>query len=235
MDKLARTLGGLLLLALAAQGAPSAKRVASWKAPANQKRLQLQWHDLPETAKQGKAPWPFLLFVAGVPSKLSAKIAKDVFANTSVVLAAKLCQPVRITPDAAVGLPYLKALPRIRDPMLVVVGRDWRVHGVLADKRQFTVQHCFDLLARAADEEYEITLTSYVASYLKILERAEQLWRQQRRVVALERSAAKKSGADQAKAEAELKQRREELQSAQKALRLQEALLRTGARLKGGT
>jgi len=225
----------LLALALTAVAAPSSKRVDRWKAPANRERLVLKWHKLPETAEGARAPWPFLLFVTGVQGKLSEKIENDIFGNTSVVLAARLCKPVRITPDEAVELPYLKSLPRIADPMLAVVRRDRELCGVLEKKTQLTFQRCLALMDKAINAEYEITQRQYVTGHVEVLERAEQLWRDQQRLASLEKKAAKKSGADKEKANAELKQRREALESTRHALLLQERRLRDAARLKGAT
>jgi HEAT repeat protein len=223
----------LLALALTAAGAPSGKRVDRWKAPANHERLVLKWHELSETTKGARAPWPFLLYVTGVPDKLSAKIEKDIFTNTSFVLAARLCKPVRITPDEAVELPYLKSMPRMPDPMLAVVRRDRTLCGVLEKKAQLTYQRCLALMEQAVDAEYEITQRQFGAGHVKVLERAEQLWREEQRLASLAKKAAKKSGADKEEADAELKQRREALESARHALRLQERRLRDAARLKG--
>lgn len=223
----------LLALALAAVAAPSAKRVDRWKAPANRTRLALEWHALSETAGSAQAPWPFLLFITGVPDKLSAKIEKDIFTNTSFVLATRMCKAVRITPDQAVDLPYLKPLPRISDPMLAVVRRDRTLCGVLQKSAELTSRRCWVLMEQATDAAYETTLREFVTGYVKILERGEQLWREEQRLAKLEKRAAQQSGADKEQAEGELKQRREALESARHFLRLGERQLRETARLKG--
>ena len=111
---------------------PTTKAVSRWKAPRNQTRLEVVWWQ-PEKGSSDKTPQgrPFLLYVTEVASKLSEKIEKDILGNTAIVLAAPACPWVKLTPGEAADLPFLKTLPRIADPMLVVVVKDAKVVGVL--------------------------------------------------------------------------------------------------------
>ncbi len=219
-----RTFCFLLVVGVAFAG-PTSKSVSRWKAPGNQARLKAVWwqaeKDSSDKTPQGR---PFLLYVTEVASKLSEKIEKDVLGNTAIVLAAAACPWVKLTPGEAADLPFLKTLPRIADPMLVVVDKDAKVVGVLDKKRSFSVRRCFALMERAADGVYRIRLGKYVEEYVKILDATERLLAEQKKLAARERR--KKIDAT------ELAQRKRELAETDRALRLQEKTLRASLGVK---
>jgi hypothetical protein len=196
-------------MAAIAIGGPTTKRVGRFSAPANKERLKTVWGKVSEASRG-----PNLLYVVGVQSKCSAKIDREIFTNASIVLAARLCRPIRVTPDQAVELECLKEMPRISDPMLVAVGRDGKVRGHLAKMRKLTVKHCYDLMAKAVDH---IRLGSFVGRYLTIVEKTERLWKEDRK---LARQLAKKP-------DAELEKRRSEIRQALADLVHQETVLRS--------
>jgi len=213
----------MLLMACSAWAGPTTKSVHRWKAPSNQKRLTPGWWT-PVQKRRTPEDGPFLLYVSGVASKVSAKLEKDLFQNTAIVLSAHACPWVRISPDDAADLPYLKSLPRIADPMLVAVGRDTRVVGVLDHKRKFTVKYCFEIVEKAAATKYDTRLSDYVGAYVKILAGHEQIFSEQRKLDAL--------GKRNRIATAELAKRRMELALKQQKLRLGGAQLRASLGLK---
>ena len=203
---------------------PTTKSVHRWKAPSNQKRLLPGWWT-PAEKQVTPADGPFLLYVSDVASKVSAKLERDLFQNTAIVLSAHACPWVRISPNHAADLPYLKSLPRIADPMLVAVGKDARVIGVLDDKRKFTVKHCFDIVEKAAATRYETKLSNYVNAYVKILAGHERIFVEQKKLDALKRKNKI--------AAAELAVQRAKLAATRQKLRAEEAQLRASLGLKG--
>jgi len=204
-------------LALSAAASAGDRRVQEWRAPANRARLSIEWVEPAAVSGEATPPWPFLLYVHGVPTKRSARIERDILADTEVVLAARVCRLVRITPDEAASLPYMKQLPRIGDPMLVVVGRDFRMHGALLDRRRLDAASCLDLMANAVDAASEVPLREYLSSYLDILEDSEKAWRDEQRFAA--------DGKGEVAQAVDLDARREEIASAQRALAARECAL----------
>lgn len=207
-----------------ASGGP-ARRVDAWSAPENRERLKIAWWGKDLIAGSPAPGWPFLLYVVGVETKTSQRVEREVFGDTEFVLAANLCHFIRITPSEAIDLPYLKQLPRIQDPMIVVVGRDLVLRGALAD-RKITLAACRDLVRKAVDEAYEITLRSYGDACLSCLDEAERLWRAEEAL-----KADEKGGAVTAE---ELKRRSGEIAAARKALVEREQALKAEVRLKAG-
>lgn len=219
-----RVLAVVLTAAAFASGGP-AGRVDAWSAPENRECLKIAWWGKGLVAGSPAPGWPFLLYVVGVETKASQKVERELFGDTEFVLASNLCHFVRITPSEAVDLPYLKQLTRIQAPMIVVVGRDLAVRSALAD-RKITLAACRDLVTKAVDESYEITLRSYVDARLSHLDEAERLWRAEEAL-----KADEKGGAVPAE---ELKRRSGEIAAARKTLAERDQALKAQARLKAG-
>jgi hypothetical protein len=198
--------------------------VDAWSAPENRERLKIAWLGKDVVGASPQQGWPFLLYVVGVETKVSQKVERDLFGDTAFTLASHLCRFVRLTPGEAVDLPCLKQLPRIQDPMIVVLGRDLAVRGALADKK-ITLAACRDLVAKATDEAYEITLGSYIDGCLSQLDEAERLWRADEALKAEEKKG-------QLPPE-EIRARRDKLVAARNALAAREQMLRASARPKG--
>lgn len=204
-------------LALSVAASAGDRRVQEWRAPANRARLSIEWVEPAAVSGEAMPPLPFLLYVQGVPTKRSAKIERDILADTEVVLAARVCRLVRVTPDQAASLPYLKHLPRIGDPMLVAVGRDLRVHGALLEERKLDATSCLELMSKAVDPASEVPLREYLSSYLGILEDSEKAWRDEQRLAA--------DGKGEVAHAVDVDPRREEIASAQRALAAKECAL----------
>ncbi|MFI5403789.1 MAG: hypothetical protein ACHQ1G_12700, partial [Planctomycetota bacterium] len=226
MRRMLKTSWLAMALAATSLAGDTGKRADAWRAPANRVRLMIDW--AAPAAVAGKVPpaWPFLLYVRGVPTKKSEKIENEVLANTAVILAARLCRLVQITPDDAASLPYLKRLPQILDPMLVAVAPDYTVQGVVSDERKLTAASCLGLMTKIVDDAYETPLRKYLSSYGDILERSEALWRDEQKLAA----DAKRAVAPEEKAE--LERRREEVLATERALASREAAFLQEMRLK---
>jgi HEAT repeat protein len=211
----------VLAFAGGAVAGPS-KRVDAWSAPDNRERLKIAWVDKDAVGGASAPGWPFLVYVAGVATRTSEKVEGEILADTDLALSSRLCRFVRVTPTEAIDLPYLKKLPRIQNPMIVVVGKDLALRGTLAEKK-ITLAACRDLVSKAIDDAYEVTLHDYVKESLSVVEEAERLWRAEE---ALKADEAKGMPAEQVAA------RREEIAAARLALAEREKSLNADARLK---
>ena len=223
----------------------SSKSVERWKAPENRERLKIVWHRLSEdraedpdedpdeeTSPAAPADRPLLIYVRGVETRSSARIDRDIFGNTTIALATKLCPAARITTDRAAEVEWLSGLPRFANPMLVVVDRERKVVGVLDEPRHFTPRNCFKLMAEAVDATYERPLAGWSDEYFRILDRTERLLREERKLKALERKAQSKSGDALAAAQQAVDAARSSLETERIEIRRQEADLSAGQRLK---
>jgi hypothetical protein len=137
-----RTATLLLLLAcpVLAQGMGPPGKVDTWKSKKNQRRLRMSWDSLPDhtpiklpdgSTEPRKAPWPFLLYVVEQDSKLSKKVQTNIFADARFRIAVKACKAVRVRPEKAIDLPFLRGVAGIKDPTIIVLNRDFRAVGVL--------------------------------------------------------------------------------------------------------
>jgi HEAT repeat protein len=233
-----RALAFVLLLALpvAAQGMGPPVLVEKWKSKKNQQRLRMTWDALPDdspiklpdgTAEPPKAPWPFVLYVVSGGSKSTEKIERNIFEDTRFRLAVHACRVVRARPEKALDLRYLAGVAGIKDPTLIVFGRDFEVVGILNSPKEFTAKKLLPLMAKAADREYQVKLRGYVSSYIRILKTAEKLWKEE---LALEDLATRAGGKDKAKR----KQMYREIEEREAALqRAEDDLLDEESALKG--
>ncbi|MHC4937560.1 MAG: HEAT repeat domain-containing protein [Planctomycetota bacterium] len=172
------------------------------------------------------APWPFLLYIAGPDSEATARIEKEVFGTTGSRLASHLCKFVRITPDEAADLRYLRQLPRLRNPMIVVVSRDWTVVGALAKPRRCTFRNCWKLMAEAVDGSYAVSLNKYVDSLAKILDREERLWKSEQKLIRAKLRAESKKGGSDTSALEKIEKKGAEIRDSLQELAEEEAQLR---------
>ncbi len=203
---------GLLLSFASAQGMGPAKAVDTWRSKLNQKRLRVDWEVLPKykptklpdgTMEPPKAPWPFLIYVFQNQSKGSAKLNKNVFLDTRYVLATHAVKPIKIKPGKAIDLPYLASVRGIKDPTLIVLGRDFRVIGVIKSHKDFTAKKVLPLMAKAANAEYSTKLGRYVGGTIKLLLRGEKLWKIEMKVEKLREKAGVSDKGKAAKYDAE--------------------------------
>ncbi len=219
-----RLLAALLAFALPAlaQGLPPGSRIDGWTSQKTQQRLRLEWDSLPDatpiklpdgTTEPAKSPWPFLLYVQNLDTKSSEKIDANILSDTRLSLAARVCRIIRISPTKAVDLPYLAVVAGIKDPSIVVFNRDFTVVGVLNDQKEFTADRCLTLMAKAIDAACTRPLGPWLKEYVALLQDAEKLWKEERRIEDLASRAGNKSEADRQKGFREV----EELEKALKA------------------
>lgn len=197
----------LLLLGAAsasAQGMPRAKHWETWKSPKVKRRLLLPWEALPDhtertlpdgTATPATAEWPFVLYVTDEDTRERRKIRSSILADTRFRLASRACKVVVVKPAVAVELPYLRRIPAIRDPTIIVLRRDFSVVGVLRGMREFTSDRCLRLMASAVDEAYQVKLAAYLGEYFRLLKRGDELWKEERAIELLAERAGKKDPA----------------------------------------
>jgi HEAT repeat protein len=234
---------GLLLLAspAAAQSMGGPKAVDQWSSSRNQTRLQLSWEALPDHApvklpdgseEPAVAPWPFLIYVVSVDSKSSSKIQSELLDETRFRFCAHAVRPIRITPEKAVELPYLTSATGIKDPTLIVLSRKFEVVGVLNSQREFSDRKVLPLLAKAADEEYQIKLGKYVREYIDILDEEEKLNKEEQLIDDLADRGGERDAARRAKAFRDVEEREQALQRARDDLADREEKLKGQLLLK---
>jgi HEAT repeat protein len=221
-----RTATLLLLLAcpVFAQGMGPPGKVDTWASKKNQQRLRMSWDSLPDhtpiklpdgSTEPRKAPWPFLLYIVEQDSKLSKKVKTNIFDDARFRIAVKACKAIRVRPEKAIDLPYLRSVPGIKDPTIVVLKRDFRVVGALRSQKDFTGNKCLSLMAKASDDAYQTKLSRFVTGYFKIMKIAEQHWREELAIEALVSRFAEKDKARQKKAYEEAEEREEALARAE--------------------
>jgi len=168
-----------------AQSMPSATSISSFRSPKVLERLELDWDVPPDPAPvelpdgstaPATAPWPFVLVVSSEDGRSAGKIEANVFGDARVALATRAVKLVKVRPADAVSLPYLSKVPRILDPTLIAVSRDFEVAGVLRQRSEFTADKLLSLMSKAAGGAYETPLAAYVARRLAILSELEKLW-----------------------------------------------------------
>jgi HEAT repeat protein len=199
-------------------------KVDTWKSKKNQRRLRMSWDSLPDhtpiklpdgSTEPRKAPWPFLLYVVEQDSKLSKKVQTNIFADARFRIAVKACKAVRVRPEKAIDLPFLRGVAGIKDPTIIVLNRDFRAVGVLRTQKDFTGNKCLSLMAKVSDDAYQIKLSKFVMSYFKIMKEAEKHWREELAIEALVTRFAEKDKARQQQAYKEAEEREQALARAE--------------------
>jgi HEAT repeat protein len=219
----------LLLVAghAAAQGIPPASRIDAYASKKNQQRLRIEWDALPDatpvklpdgTDEPAKAPWPFVLFVQSEDGKSAEKIASNILTDARFALASRLVKPIKVTPTKAVDLRYLAGISGIKDPTIVVLGRDFSVVGALRDHKEFTADRCLALMAKAADAAYSRPLGAWLKEYVGILQEAEKLWKEELRIEEMAERSGGKSAADREKGFKEIEAREREFKAQEERL-----------------
>jgi HEAT repeat protein len=226
-----RQLSLLLLAAVAlAGGLPPSKAHTTWKSERNRARLALTWAGLPDdaarklpdgTTEPARAPWPFLLYIGSGEGDAARKFTEGVLGDTRFRLAARACKAVQATPAEAIHLSYLRGVAGIKDPTVVVVRRDFSLVGVLRSRAELSSKKVLALMEKATDAEYRIRLGPWLKRYYKILEKAEKLWKEERRIedLALRMRGRADKAAELEKREAALKQAEEALLDEETALK----------------
>jgi len=170
---------------------------------------------LPDGSEEpAKAPWPFMLYVVSGDSKASEKIQRELISETRFRFAAHAVRLIRITPEKAVELPYLTTATGIKDPTLIVLSRTFEVLGILNSTKEFSDRQVLPLMAKAADEEYQIKLAKYVRDYVSILDEEEKLNKEEQLIDDLANRGGDRDAARREKAFREVEEREQALQRA---------------------
>lgn len=238
-------LAALLLLALGAPGAvgqrmPPPRERPSYLSPHNLDRLRSDQQAIPEyrgrpnpdgTVQPPVAPWPFLLYVVEGDTDGSKKLEARILVDARFLLATRAIKLVRITPEKALALPYLKGV-ELRDPALVVVDRKFQVVGAIADPKKFEERAILPLLDQAVTREYTIGLAAFLTDYYAILDGEEKLWVDEKRIAEIQARASSQSADRQAQMDAEATAMEERVEATRETLRDQEEELLARLRLK---
>ncbi len=218
---------------------PPTSRIDSWRSSKSQAKLAIDWAALPDltpvkrpdgTTEPARTPWPFLLYVTSGES--NRKIEESVLSDTRIAIASQACKLIRIQPAKAVELPFLRSIPNIVDPTLLVVDRNLRVTGVLRQQSEFTADKCLSLMARAADDAYAIKLAAYVAGWVDILKEGEKQWAEELKLEDQAARAGDRSSPASSGAYKEIQEREKALKAAEAALLERESALRASLKLK---
>jgi HEAT repeat protein len=235
-----RTLAALLLLlpclSALAQGMGAPVAVDTWMSKKNQKRLILAWEGVPAykerklpdgSTEPPRAPWPFLLYIVEADSKASQKIDAKILKDTRFRYAAHAVKPIRVTPEQAIDLKFLAKVSGIKDPTLIVFRRDFTVVDKLFKVKELTANKLLPLMAKAADEAYQVKLATYVRENIDLLKEAEKLWKTEQKIESLTTRAGSQDKAKQKKVFKEVEELEKEL------LFAEDNLLDTEDRLRG--
>ncbi|MEE8107212.1 MAG: HEAT repeat domain-containing protein [Planctomycetota bacterium] len=224
-----------------AQGIPPPRAIDKWDSAKNQTRLLLNNDALPSdkpgknpdgSEEPAKAPWPFVIYVWETPSKSTAKIDRNIIKDAYVALASHLCPIIRVKPEPAINLKYLSGV-QIKDPTIIVIDRNFKIVGALKSAKDFTYKKYMPLVAKAIDRDYEgMKCGRYLGSYRKILEEAEKLWKEERRIEDLTERGGKKSKADQKAMFKEIEKLEKALLAKEDVLLDKEEALKAGIRIK---
>ncbi len=232
---LATCIAGLRAPRLPAQGMPAPSKVESWISPLNQKRMKIEWEGPPEykakklpdgSSEAPRSPWPFLLYVKDVDSKEAQKISAVVFADARIALASFAVKFVQLPPDRAIELPYLKGVAGLKDPMLLVIDRDFKVVGVVDEWKNFDDKGVLPLLQKVSDATYPVKLAGFLGELMKLMQDGEKSWKQEERVAELQRKAGCADPAKQKALDEECDRLEKEIEEANAALAKREAELR---------